>query len=1016
MGAHAQDTGTVIFDLTKQANFNQCTQISFQYDHESVPAWMWYSYYNCAELYSSSITEPYYDDYLLTPELELKQGYKYVVTTAPCCETNGKTTNLHIYFGQGGASDAENFTLVKSFMDIPYNSPYYASSIEDRTADFFVTETGNYRVAFRGEPNRMYMLRTQIIEYGPSTVPAQVSDFLVTPDPDGAEQATVSFTLPSTTETGQNLTGEELTYNIYRDGTLIKSGTANAGTQVSYVDNDVAAGEVSYSIEIVRGEDKTALLTVNTYVGPETPSPVSAVILSGKAGEYSISWTAPTTGIHNAVLDPSKLTYTVTRKVGDESQEIASSISATECTDDFVAQEIAELYYEVVAEYGEEVSQAAASNSMKVGSLSLPFEDSFANAVIDALKWEDEVSAGTGSYKWQPAARIGSSTSNLTADAYDGDGGLAFYNFYNINKGNANRLMTMPISRASSTSPVVDFYLWRFGKGDDYIKLQIQVDGGEWQDIEDAVFQNIAGETDPEPDDNGWYNYKVGFGSYLPEDCITYRIAFNAVSAYGYNMAIDAVRIFNVAGADLAVSSIVAPETVVAGNNLELTVNISNNGGDVAADDYMVVIDSDFPFDIPVETVDISSLGNHQFKVLVPVTAEEAYDTPIYTFSAKVIYEADEDASNNECAPVEVATAFSRYDAPKNVIAEVVEEEDIPSISITWDSAKDLEYEPVNIVETFNDLEKDQVEEFNGWISIDLDGEEGSYHYNVGSSEFIVTNGGSPSGGDGNYLGVTTKSGTQQDDWLISPMLSCKDGSSMNFEARVACKNVSSSYSIHLELMYCEDEEFDVENPSASFKSLKAWSSSTYGPLYQNATFCKIDYSGIPSSAKYVALHFDTKTNYDMAMWVDDLKVYEVDETPLVGYHVYERDFGRLNEEALTPETLEHTVVDKARTKDTVSRSFYVTAIYPDGESEPSELATVDVSTSVEEILASGKTISLVAGGVMIGGYLGETADVYTLDGVKAASVRCADLTVINLPAGLYIVTVGTDSRKVVMK
>lgn len=1008
-GASAQDEGTVIFDLTQQANFTACKQVSLRYDRNASDAWMWSSYRSCPELYYYNYNEPYYDDYLVTPELELKKGHRYVISTFAFCETNNKNTNLHLYYGQGELTEVSNYepnySLIETLL-LPYS---YVDDSKEKTAEFMVDEDGMYKVAFRGEPNRMYLYKTKIIEYGPSTVPAQVTDFSVTPDSDGASKVTISFTLPSTTATGQDLTAENLSYNIYRDDEIINSGNANGGTPVVYTDEEVTPGEVTYAIEVVRGEDKTERLSVTTFVGVETPNPVANLILAGKSGEYKLTWDAPTTGIHNASLDASKLSYEISRIVNEVEETIASDISATEYEDDFVSDEIVALSYKVVTKYGEKSSEPAISNSMTVGSLSLPFQDSFAGAQIDPLKWENE--RVSGSYDWEAAAKVGSSVSNLTADAYDGDGGLAYFNFYSANTPAGARLMTMPISKASSTSPVIEFYLWRYGRKQDKIKLQIQVDGGEWQDIEGAEYVNTRGENDPEPDENGWYNYKVGYGSYLPEDCSTYRLSFTAVSDYGYNMAIDAVRIFNVAGADLGVA-LSAPELVVAGNNLELTLKVSNNGADVSAEDYSIEIESDFPVEIPVETVDISSLSSAQIKVSVPVTAEEALNTDSYIFKAVVTYDADEVADNNESDTVEVATAFSEFDAPKNVVASVSEDEE-PEITISWDSAKDLTYTPVNIIETFNDLEKGSQANFNGWVSIDLDKQAGSYYYNIDSSEFTVTNGATPKGGDGNYIGLTTKSGSQEDDWLISPEINCKAGSVMNFSAKVAVRNVSSSYNIRLSLLYSEDE-YDIEDPAASFKELKSWTSSTYGPLYQNDTFCAIDYEGIPSTAKYLALHFDTKTNYDMAIWVDDLKIFEVDNTPLLGYHVYERNAGRLNEEALTPETLEHTVVDKAR--DMVSRSFYVTAIYPDGESEPSNLATIDVEAEVEQILASGSNISAVSGGVMVSGHNGETAEVYTLDGRKAASMRCADITVINLNAGIYIVKVGKETAKVVVK
>lgn len=648
--------------------------------------------------------------------------------------------------------------------------------------------------------------------------------------------------------------------------------------------------------------------------------------------------------------------------------------------------------------------------------LDLPFADSFAGATIDPEKWTNESVNGTD--VWQAAAKAGQSIYGSNTPSVDNDGGVAYFNSYSISKQQSARLMTPELSVSSSTDPMIEFYLWRYAANNynDCIKLQIQVDGGEWQDIINGDFYDRASSFNTaDADENGWYNCKVGFGNYLPEGSIAYRIGFLAVSDNGYNMCIDNVTIKNIAGADLVISSLVAPESLIAGNDLELVLNIVNEGAAVSAEDYSIEVESDFPAAISFESVDLPAMGKAKLTAVLPVTAEEAYDLEAYKFSAKIIFDADEVPDNNISDEVAVQMAFSESKAPQNMVANLNDEE-TESVTLSWDPVKDPTYTPINFKEDFNDLEKGAQGNFNGWVSIDLDKTAGEYHYNIGDSQFTVTNGGTPSGGNGNYLGVTIKSGNQQNDWLISPLINCKEDSEMTFEARIACKNVSSSYNIHFELLYSEDDEYDAENPALTFKnSLKTWSSSTYGPVYQNATFNAIKFEGIPSTARYVALHFDTKTNYDMAIWVDDLWLHEDDTTPLLGYHVYERYAGRLNAEAIADTEFTHVNKAKAVDDEEHLRYFYVTAIYPDGESAPSNLSN-GIVTEVENILASGANIAPVTSGVMISGHNGELAEVYSLDGKKVTSMRCSDLTVINLPGGVYIVKVASDNAKIIVK
>ncbi len=83
----------------------------------------------------------------------------------------------------------------------------------------------------------------------------------------------------------------------------------------------------------------------------------------------------------------------------------------------------------------------------------MPFADSFAGGDLSPDNWDKEVLNGT--LNWEVLA---SSDKGPECEPYDNDGGLLRYNSWNAPKGNSARIMTMPISRASTTNPVVQFY------------------------------------------------------------------------------------------------------------------------------------------------------------------------------------------------------------------------------------------------------------------------------------------------------------------------------------------------------------------------------------------------------------------------------------------------------------------------------------------------------------------------------------------------------------------------------
>lgn len=606
-------------------------------------------------------------------------------------------------------------------------------------------------------------------------------------------------------------------------------------------------------------------------------------------------------------------------------------------------------------------------------TLSLPFADSFAGGeTLDETKWERQAVAGAQENLWLMGHKINSFKSG-DPDFYpvDDDNGLIYCLFANTREGNDGRLATLPI--ATDGAPVLDFYLWRanqiFSDSSDAIKVQIQIDDEDWQDVPGGLYLNKPEEG---ADDAfmGWYNYKLPLGDLIPDDASTFRVGFLSMARWGYNMGIDNVNIYTLGGNDIEVVSLSAQDKVLAGNNIDLLLILENKGSALAADDYSIRIDSDFPYPVEIESVDIPSAGTVKLTASLPLTAEEAYGKPDYRFKATVIYAEDQNTDNNESEELTVATGFSSNVAPSELKA--VTEENSGIITFNWKEAKDGTYVPVNMTENFETLEEGTKGNFNGWTSLDFDGQKIDYgYYTVFSGEFevIVAENPTSARGDNHFIGVIAAGKGQQNDWLISPRIDCKEDASLTLEARAAVKSSETS-NAHMQVLYCEEEQYDPESPASSFKVFMETTSGLTDEsiLYQDEAFHKMWIRNIPSSAKYVALRFDTKPTVDIAIWLDDLKIYENDNAPLLGYHVYERNFGRLNENALGATTLEYEHADKAR-DEVKEREFYVTAIYPDGESEPSELAVLGVMTGVENV-----------------GNAEGTAEYYNLQGIKVSN------------------------------
>lgn len=987
MPALAEDV--LVFDVTSSEGFNQCSKSCLRFDRD-YEVWS-FSTYNGITLNHYNVYS--YDDYLTTPDLDLKTGRIYVVKTTPSLyNTNDSGYKMKVLLGQG-----DDLTTYSEVSTIEGSEGRYSATAKEVT--FMVPADGKYRVSFECT-SKMYINNTTIMDRGESVVPMAPVDFTAVPDPDGNLKVDISFTMPSTTITGQPISGT--TYNLYRGVQKIKSGVAAApGEKVTHSETRGEAGNVTYAVEITAGNETSEKVSIVTYLGPETPEAPADVTFSLVDGESRLSWTAPVKGMHGAALDPSRLSYTVTRFVDDKSEVVASGITATEFAETVVPEGLQSLHYGVVAKYAAPAleSAMAESKTLRIGVLAMPFTDSFADGVINPL-WDNECVAHKSNtlYYWTGATTLG--IPRLTED-YNGDSGFAYYNFYNIQAGNEARLSTPPLAFEDGSAPTLTFakYNVKTNNRNDVVKIQVSCDNGEWIDVPGAEF------TPQDTPAEEWVEKSVNLTDAIPAGTKSFRVGFLAISDYGQSFVIDDVKVFNLVNKDLGVSSINIAESVLAGNEVTVSVTLSNMGAtDIAAGDYTVDVISDFPAEIDLgENVDIPSLGSATFTAVIPVNSIHALDIDSYSFAAEVKMDGDEVASNNLCEALKLAVGYSEG-TPAADFKAAMEGDD--TIVFSWTPAKDLDYVPVDITESFEDesYKDDFTGPFNGWTVIDLDGRDGGTWYSASGSVFnVATNVSTPTGRDGkNVLGVTVASNVKQDDWIISPAINCKDGRMMNIDFLLGLKQISSyGNEYKVEILYTTAESYEILNPQNSFTNVvgeKNFSSVSDREVPQDNKMHPVSFTGIPSDATYVAIHFCGKGSYTPAMWVDNIHLYEVDTNPLLGYRLYDVNAGyAINEELIDASAASYSLPVEASgaMMFSMTRPVFVSAVYADGEARPSNMLDLDaVTTGISDV---------------------------AIDEAASAPSRWFNLQGIEVPAdrlapGVYIRRSGSTSTKVVVR
>ena len=112
-------TETMMFDLRKNESYERCSQTCLKYDRydpdydTTDEAWTWRSSYPAMNYYG--ITNGYYDDYLVTPDLDLEEGTLYCIHLSPAAESAYVTQQpgLVVWLGQG--NNVASYTELKAY-------------------------------------------------------------------------------------------------------------------------------------------------------------------------------------------------------------------------------------------------------------------------------------------------------------------------------------------------------------------------------------------------------------------------------------------------------------------------------------------------------------------------------------------------------------------------------------------------------------------------------------------------------------------------------------------------------------------------------------------------------------------------------------------------------------------------------------------------------------------------------------------------------------------------------------
>lgn len=207
-----------------------------------------------------------------------------------------------------------------------------------------------------------------------ATAPAAIENFTAS-FTDGSLSGTVSFTVPTKTVAGDDLTGT-LTYKVWVDGVLRFEEATTPGAEVSLPIELDNAGIATFVASITGEGGVSARAKAKSFLGNDTPK-APAPTLAYADGSFNIAWEKVTGTVNGGYINPDQLTYTVTRY--PDATVVADGISELSYSDPVAPTpgRVIAYYYTVSATFAGNKGAAGKTSVYPLGEIEAPWHEGF---------------------------------------------------------------------------------------------------------------------------------------------------------------------------------------------------------------------------------------------------------------------------------------------------------------------------------------------------------------------------------------------------------------------------------------------------------------------------------------------------------------------------------------------------------------------------------------------------------------------------------------------------------------
>lgn len=863
---------------------------------------------------------------------------------------------------------------------------------------FRAPQNGYYNIAFwdysplndNDDGGSVIIDNLEISEALSVAAPDKVNDLNLVKGENGALKATLTFTLPTKTISGNDITSLSAVKVLVNDevvGTIENPAPGSAQA----IEVDAINGVNTYAVAAYNDAGQGWPVEIKDFIGPDVPAEVRNMTVNWgeKENEVEITWEAPKIGANGGYVDSENLKYNIYEYDGNtatltllKSGEETTNFTYSENTGDSQAY----YAYQITA-YNEVGESEAVTRAIFLGkAYELPFAEPFAGTSLETAPWMTDTDKN-GLY-WD----VDAGDYDLTVIPVNNDD-LKLMFRSDSNLGGAGRINTPIIDLTGHDNASFNIYLYHdINAGENgFCRIDATTNGMDFEPVSDTIYVG---------DNAGWVKHVIPLNKYAGK-----RVSFGlygSIDDPAHRLFADSISVVDMPENDLSISAVsYNTGKIEKGSTSTVTVTVANEGinpiGDYAVEFFVNNVNVSEV--MPDEALSTGAL--RQFSFTVPITAT----TDTIKCYAQVVAEEDDKPENNISQMVAIVPQVSTLPAPENLKGET----NNGMTELAWDAPTVAE--GLKVVDDFENNEAFTLDDINGWNTYDADQQrtmsmirltdnywpnchlaqawmvwnplkalcEDSYWLAKDGEQCLISWGSTGVGSDG-YLNLD---GYINDDWFISPEI--KGGTELEFDAYATTSSVYGD-------SYMEVLTSSTDRNADSFKSLKSFALGGDTEEWHHLTFT------LPEDAKYVAIR---NLYTEFAILVDNL-AYTLDKTPVLkGYNVYMNGLLQ-NDTPLTATTFTGNN----------EGNFSVSAVYDLGESEQSNVVTI--STGIKDI-TTGVTVTVENRDIVVSG--ASNVKVYTTSGMLMASAdNDNNVKRFTVSEGIYLVKADKATYKVMVK